>query len=162
MRAHAAAALLLGTLHATTAAAQAADSAFEEHLLKQLSCKSDPDPTAVLLFLSKTKRIVLDKGDKIDSETCWSVEHELTVAGAVFSHVCASAEDPLLIYLFPELYWRGPGTSAGTGLRLVTDMDLDALRGWATKELGDGPYQVEPASSTNGASEVFCNNLWRR
>jgi hypothetical protein len=162
MSGRSAAALLVAAAAVAPAFGQPIDSGFEDHLLKQLSCKSDPDPTAILLFLNKTKRISLDKGDKADSETCWSVEPALTVRGAAFSHVCASAEDALLIYLFPKLYWRGPGTSAGTGVRLVTDMDLDALRGWAKQELGDGPYQVESASSADGASEVSCNNLWRR
>jgi len=63
---------------------------------------------------------------------------------------------------FPQLYWRGPGTSAGTGLRLVTAMSLEETRDWAKRALGDGPYQVDHASWQDGKSEVSCNNLERK
>jgi hypothetical protein len=137
------------------------ESAFEGHVLRQLACKSDPDPTLALLFLVKHSRIQMDAGDKVDSETCWTIEPDLELAGASFSDICASAENPFLIKQFPQLYWRGPGTSAGTGLRLVTAMSLEATRDWAKRVLGEGPYQVDHASWQDGKTEVSCNNLSR-
>jgi hypothetical protein len=146
---------------AAPAAAESADFAFQEHLLRQLSCIADPDPTHVLLYLAKTKRIALDTGDRADSETCWKIEPAIDLRGAAFSAICASAEDPLLIELFPRLYWRGPGTSAGTGLQLVTGMNLETASDWAKRELGNGPYQVAAAYDEEEKTEISCNSLWR-
>jgi len=154
-------AILLFVAAAATPA-MAGDEAFIEHLLNQLSCQNDPDPTATLLYLNREKRISLKDGDMIDSETCWAVKPQLEMRGMRFSHVCGSAEDPLLVDLFPKLYYRGPGTSAGTGLRLLTDAGQSELESWAKQELGDGPYRTEDAAFHEGKREVSCNNLWRR
>lgn len=155
------AAICLSAAAATTPAI-AGDEAFVDHLMNQLSCRNDPDPTAALLYLNREKRISLKDGDRIDSATCWAIKPQLDVRGMRFAHICGSAEDPLLIDLFPKLYYRGPGTSAGTGLRLVTNASQSALEGWAKQELGDGPYRVEDAAFHEGKREVSCNNLWRR
>jgi hypothetical protein len=146
---------------ASPAFAQEFDQVFADSLLEQLSCKADPDPTAVLLYLNKTKRITLDGGDKSDSETCWPIRPQLRLAKMNFTHICASAEEPLLLYLFPRLYWRGPGTSAGTGLRLITEASIEVLKPWAASALGNGPYQIDEAVSQSGKSEISCNKLWR-
>ncbi len=146
---------------ASPVAAQELDQVVADSLLEQLSCKADPDPTAILLYLNKTKRIALDGGDKVDSETCWPIRPQLRIAKINFTHICASAEEPLLLYLFPRLYWRGPGTSAGTGLRLITETSIEDLKLWAASALGNGPYQIDEAASQSGKSEISCNNLWR-
>jgi hypothetical protein len=159
--AFAAAALVLSAA-ASTAAEELSESAFPGHVLRQLGCRSDPDPTLTLLFLVKHERIRVDAGDKIDSETCWAIKPDLELAGASFSDICASAEDPFLVEHIPQLYWRGPGTSPGTGLRLVTAMSLDQTRDWAKRVLGEGPYQVEAASWQEGKTEISCNSLARR
>jgi hypothetical protein len=159
--AFAAAALVLSAA-ASTADEELSESAFPGHVLRQLGCRSDPDPTLTLLFLVKHKRIQVDTGDKVDSETCWAIKPDLELAGASFSDICASAEDPFLVEHFPELYWRGPGTSPGTGLTLVSAMSLDAARDWAKRVLGEGPYEVDQASWHDGKTEISCNNLARR
>jgi hypothetical protein len=147
---------------ASAAPAVAEEQAFADHLLKQLSCTNDPDPTATLLYLNREKRIRLDDGEGMDSETCWAVEPAIEIQGVRFTHICGSAEDGLLIDLFPRFYWRGPGTSAGTGLRLITDLSEAALKAWAKEGLGDGPYHVRDAQFHEGKREISCNNLWRR
>jgi hypothetical protein len=161
-RALVATALALGVAPSTASDEELSESALAGHVLGQLGCRADPDPTPTLLFLIKHERIRLDAGDRIDSETCWAIKPDLQLAGARFSDICASAEDPVLIERFPQLYWRGPGTSAGTGLRLVTAMSLDQTRDWAKLTLGDGPYQVDHASWQEGKTEISCNNLWRK
>jgi hypothetical protein len=144
--------------------AQDGDDAFTDHAARQIACAYPPDPTAMLLYLNKTKQVDLKKGERVDSETCWSLRPSLAIEGVSFTHVCASAEDPLLVELFPRLYYRGPGTSAGTGLRLITDAERPALDEWVTRITeramvkGDTRLVVGPSSLSEGKSEVSCNS----
>lgn len=140
---------------------EAQEKAFAEHLIRQLACKHAPDPTATLLYLNKSKRINLDRGEGADSETCWVVRPPLEVRGATFTHICASAEDRLLLDLFPRLYWRGPGTSAGTGLRLVSDEDTATIKDWIKRTIAADETKLEIGEPTfvDGRTEISCNSL---
>ncbi|RWK37903.1 hypothetical protein [Mesorhizobium sp.] len=152
-------ALLLGV--STAAFSQEAPEAFAEHLIHQLTCKHAPDPTATLLYLNKSKRINLDRGEGADSETCWAIRPQLEVKGATFTHICASAEDRLLLDLFPRLYWRGPGTSAGTGLRLVSGEDTATIKDWIKRTITADETKLEVGEPTfvDGRTEISCNSL---
>ncbi|WP_162914315.1 hypothetical protein [Taklimakanibacter lacteus] len=144
--------------------ALAEDGAFVDHAARQIACAYPPDPTATLLFLNKTRRIDLKKGARQDSETCWNIHPPLTLEGLGFTHVCASAEDPLLISLFPLLYYRGPGTSPGTGIRLVTDADRSAVDDWGKRikervaVAGDTKLAIGAPTFADGKTEVSCNS----
>ncbi|MGE0240865.1 MAG: hypothetical protein AB7F09_16640 [Parvibaculaceae bacterium] len=148
----------------TAASAQDLGDAFTDHLQRQIICQSAPDPTATLLYLSRKKRIDAKKGERADSETCWKIYPVLKIDGVGFMHVCASAEDPLLIELFPLFYFRGPGTSPGTGLRLVTTDAEAAVDDWlerAKERLGikgDTRLDIGEASSGAGKTEISCNS----
>lgn len=137
---------------------------FIDHAARQIACAYPPDPTAMLLYLNKTKRLDLKKGERIDSGTCWILRPALGIEGVPFTHICASAEDPLLIELFPRLYYRGPGTSAGTGLRLITDADRAVLDDWVkrinerARVKGETKLVIGAPSSTGGKAEVSCNS----
>ena len=137
---------------------------FIDHAARQIACAYPPDPTAMLLYLNKTKRLDLKKGERIDSETCWPLRPPLGIEGVSFTHICASAEDPLLIELFPRLYYRGPGTSAGTGLRLITNADSAALDGWVKRITeralvkGETKLVIGAPSTAAGKAEVSCNS----
>ncbi len=156
--------LVLTIAAPVSARAQDGDDRFIDHAVHQIACAYPPDPTAMLLYLNKTKRIDLKKGERIDSETCWSLRPPLEIEGIAFTHICASAEDPLLIELFPRLYYRGPGTSAGTGLRLITDAERPALDGWIKRineralVKGDTKLVVGAPSFAEGKAEVSCNS----
>lgn len=147
-----------------SARAQGASGTFTDHLLRQIICRSLPDPTATLLYLSRNGRIDAKKGERVDSETCWSIRPSLKIDGITFTHICASAEDPLLIELFPRLYYRGPGTSPGTGLRLVTNEDEAAVDEWierARNRLGigtDTKLDIGEPSFVKGKTEISCNS----
>ncbi|WP_054313208.1 hypothetical protein [Mesorhizobium sp. 1M-11] len=155
-------ALLTMALPVLPAPAAQSDAVFAEHVVRQLSCKSDPDPTATLLYLNKYKHIRLDAGDRIDSQTCWPLMPAHDIRGLSFTHVCASAEDPMLIDLFPKLYYRGPGTSPGTRLGFITKASTEQLKTWAAKELGNGnPYKVGNASFQENEREISCSSLSR-
>lgn len=156
--------LILMIVVPVSARAQGDDDHFIDHAVRQIACAYPPDPTAMLLYLNKTKHIDLKKGERIDSETCWSLRPPLAIEDVSFTHMCASAEDPLLIELFPRLYYRGPGTSAGTGLRLITDAERPALDEW-TKRIneralvkGDTKLVVGAPTFAQGKAEVSCNS----
>ena len=61
--------------------AQDGDDAFTDHAARQIACAYPPDPTAMLLYLNKTKQVDLKKGERVDSETCWSLRPSLTIDG---------------------------------------------------------------------------------
>lgn len=159
--------LLILVLTATAPAASRAeeDGSFVDHAARQIACAYPPDPTATLLYLNKAKRIDLKKGERIDSETCWPVRLALKLEGVTFTHICASAEDPVLIELFPRLYYRGPGTSAGTGLRLITSVARPALDDWVKRineramVKGETKLVIGEASVGENRLEVSCNSM---
>jgi hypothetical protein len=144
--------------------AQDVGGSFIDHVARQIICRSPPDPTPTLFYLSKRKRIDLKNGQRIDSETCWAMRPPVAMDGVTFTYVCASSEDPLLIELFPLLYYRGPGTSPGTGLRLITNDDEAAVDDWierAKKRLGlsgETKLDIGEPSSVTGKTEISCNS----
>jgi hypothetical protein len=147
------------------APAQEVGQNFIDHLQRQIICQSTPDPTPTLLYLSRNKHIDAKKGQRTDSETCWTIYPPLAIDGIGFTHVCASAEDPLLIELFPLLYFRGPGTtSPGTGLRLVTNDDESAVDDWLERAKarlglrGETELDIGEPTLVTGKTEISCNS----
>jgi hypothetical protein len=147
-----------------SAPAQDVGRNFIDHLERQIICQSPPDPTPTLLYLSRNRHIDAKKGARTDSETCWTIYPPLAIDGVAFTHICASAEDPLLIELFPLLYYRGPGTSPGTGLRLITDDDETKVDDWlerAKARLGlgeDTKLDIGEPTFVKGKTEISCNS----
>jgi hypothetical protein len=157
-------ALISAVAMAVSASAQEVSANFIDHLQRQIICQSPPDPTATLLYLSRNKHIDAKKGQRIDSETCWTIYPPLAIDGVAFTHICGSAEDPLLIELFPLLYYRGPGTSPGTGLRLITNAEENAVDDWlerAKTRLGlkdETKLDIGESSLVTGKTEISCNS----
>jgi hypothetical protein len=147
-----------------SAPAQDVGQNFVDHLQRQVICQSSPDPTPTLLYLSRNKHIDAKKGVRTDSETCWTIYPPLKIDGVAFTQICASAEDPLLIELFPLLYYRGPGTSPGMGLRLITNDDEAAVDDWlerAKARLGlneDTKLDIGEPTFVKGKTEISCNS----
>jgi hypothetical protein len=148
----------------TSAPAQEPAVTFTDHLLREITCQHRPDPTATLLYLSRNKHIDAKKGERVDGETCWNIYPPLEIDGIAFTHVCASAEDPLLIELFPLLYYRGPGTSPGTGLRLVTNADEAAVDDWLERAKtriglkGETKLDIGAPTFVEGKTEISCSS----
>jgi hypothetical protein len=160
--------LLLASVSAlaspASVSAQDMSQNFTDHLARQIICQSPPDPTATLLYLSRNKHIDAKKGERADSETCWIIYPPLKIDSIAFTHICASAEDPLLIDLFPLLYYRGPGTSPGTGLRLVTNDAEASVDDWlerAKQRLGlrgETKLDIGEPTLVTGKTEISCNS----
>jgi hypothetical protein len=148
----------------TPVPAQEAGQNFIDHLQRQIVCQSSPDPTPTLLWLSRKGRIDAKKGARTDGETCWTIYPPLKIDGIGFTHVCASSEDPLQIELFPLLYYRGPGTSPGTGLRLVTNDDESAVDDWLERAKArlalnaETELDIGEPTFVTGKTEISCNS----
>lgn len=138
---------------------------FIDHAARQIICRSPPDPTPMLFYLSKRKRIDLKNGVRVDGETCWSIRPPVAMDGVSFTYVCAVSEDTLLIELFPLLYYHGPGPSSGTGIRLVTNDDEAAVDAWIERAKGrlglPGETKLDIGEPTlvAGKTEISCNSM---
>jgi hypothetical protein len=161
--------VIVVTLGVHAARSDEGDRSLVDYLLPQLACKAAPDPTPIVLYLNKHKRIELDGGNRIDSETCWAIRPPLAVRGMEFTHICAGHEDALFIELFPRLYYRGPGTSAGTGFELVTKAPEADVLAWVKTNVAtdyDGSDDAnsklkigKPSFVDSGVTELRCNSM---
>ncbi len=142
-------------LATANASAFAAD---QTEILRQLTCAGKPNPTPILQGLAQSGSIEVSTGQRQDSSTCWVLKTPMAVDGLSFDHICASSEDPQDIADHPALFWRGPGTSAGTALSLAAPVGMEALKAWAAKTLqgGTGAYTVDESSRLSGESEISC------
>ena len=131
----------------------------DEHILAQLACQKAPDATFALIALERAGRIESTTATLMDSATCWLIGPSLDLAGISFSHICASAEDPLLIELFPDYYYRGPGTSPGISLALVTQASMTDATEWAAARVEGQRYRIEKSARVEGSVEISCNSL---
>src|SRR6185295_4605435 len=108
-------------------------------------------------------------GEGIDNHTCWAIKAPLAVRGMEFTHICAGHEDALFIELFPRLYYRGPGTSAGTGFELVTKAPQAEVLAWVNTNVAADYGASEGAKSKleidkpsfveSGVTELRCNSM---
>ncbi|PWK61345.1 hypothetical protein C7455_10230 [Roseicyclus mahoneyensis] len=144
-----------------TPAAFAADPDTDAMLIAELACEAPPDPIFALRRLIENERLVLDEPLLADSSTCWPLDPQIEAGTVGFSHICAASEDPGLIAQYPHLFWRGPGTSPGEELTLVSDDSEKALRDWAMAEfaVGNPAYNIMPSHRFEGATEISCNSL---
>lgn len=134
-------------------------AALDEHVLAQLACQKVPDATYALIALERGGRIQSATATLMDSATCWPIGPALDLAGISFSEICASAEDALLIELFPDFYYRGPGTSPGISLALVTEASVADATEWAAAHLEGDRYRIEESYRVEGSVEISCNSL---
>lgn len=141
----------------------AAAAAVEDMIVEEVACLRAPDPTAVLLRLLDEGR--MDTGEPVmaDSVSCWAFVEPMTMGSIDFSHVCASHEDPGAVEQYPAFYSRGPGTSPGTSIGLVTGQPSGTVERWAAGSLpaGAAGYVIEPSAMIEGGTEISCNSLYR-
>jgi hypothetical protein len=148
----------------TPAPAQEVGQNFIDHLERQIICQSAPDPTPTLFYLSRNKRIDAKKGQRTDNATCWIIYPPLKIDGISFTSICASSEDALLSELFPLFYYRGAGTSPGTGLRLVTNDDEKSVDDWLERAKarlgvkGETELDIGEPTLVKGKTEISCSS----
>jgi hypothetical protein len=141
----------------------AASSPFESNLIEQLACQKRPNPTPILTHLMRNKYIRLEEKDGYDSISCWKVVKPLSVRGLPVVGVCAYEEDDLVVNQHPGYYWRGPGTSPGVQITLVTSVNPNVASSWwkeTTEQIKVTP-EIEKSSFFDGMTEVSCNESSR-
>lgn len=123
-----------------------------------MSCRAAPKPTPVLLQLIQSGVIVQRPDQVADSVSCWRVTRPLTLRGLPVSGVCAFDEEPTPQALRMGLYRRGPGTSPGTQLAVLTPLHPGEARQWvASSKIGRPRVGENPEyRDVPGKSEVSC------
>ena len=149
-------ALVAASAISTSASSQSAlDSHAEEHLIEALQCKQIPNPTTFLAFLAKRQYIKLSERIDVDSTSCWKLKRPFVAKGLPISGVCAAVEDGLTFHLYPDLYWRGPGTSPGTFVQVITTAPRPVVDAWVAHNK-ISPKAVDASYDVDGAMQVQC------
>jgi hypothetical protein len=141
----------------------AAAAPVEDMIVQEIACLRPPDPTPIMLKLFDENLVGDAEPVRADSRSCWEFVKPMTMGSLAFTHVCASHEDPNAIARYPELYFRGSGTSAGTSLGLVAEEPSGTVERWAAESLpADAKgYVIEPSAMVGGGIEISCNSLYR-
>lgn len=149
--------LAMSTVHVT--AAPLDREALEAHITRELSCwRKPPNPTPTLVALVQSKLINLSEQKGYDSISCWNLKGRFSVNGMPVVGVCAYEEDELIRALHPGYYWRGPGTSPGVQLALISSWPVAKVKAWAQSALSPtGKYRVETSDGVIKGTEVSCH-----
>lgn len=139
-----------------TAKPQARLDAGKEFILDQLRCVEPPNPAPALQYLVSERFIDPVKGDRFDSITCWKVERPFDLGGLPIASICAADERELMRKQHPDLFWRGPGTSAGIFLSVGTDAAMPAVEQWLTSN-GVPSSSARPSSNGGAKIELGCS-----
>lgn len=139
--------------------AQAQSTAFEDHVIQQLACLRRPNPTPTITHLVRSRLIDLKNQQGYDSISCWKLSKPFRLKGLPITAVCAYEDDDLIKQQHPGYYWRGPGTSPGVQLTIVTSATPNAARQWWAKagDLYAKSPEFEASSFYDGLTEISCN-----
>lgn len=146
--------VLFGALMASPAGATEAMSS----LVDMLHCNQPPEPTAGLRQLFRDGVLQEDRRLGADSTYCWSLAKPVVIEGVAFDRICGSNDDPQAISENPEIYWRGPGTSAGTGISFVTAAS-EATVAVALQDFRGNHTDIGESYFYDDGTEVSCNTI---
>ncbi len=82
----------------------------ESFIIEQLKCHQRPDVTRVFLALALQGSIDLKQTDGFDSVACYDVEDGFDIDGLPVHRICGVMLNDIDWLMFPDMYWRGPGT----------------------------------------------------
>jgi hypothetical protein len=137
----------------------------EKNLLQQLSCSTKPDPLFAFLALEKLGKINAFERIGYDSISCFRIDGGIHLNGIHFESICGYESDPDLHELYPQLLWRGPGTSPSQFISLGTKSSFKAVADWYILSF-NGPgllsQSVRSRHTTFGDNtEVRCSEAFR-
>lgn len=122
------------------------------YILDQLECTKRPEVTKVLISLAKNEKINLKENVGYDSISCFEIIGSFSIAGLPISKICGVTEDDIDWFLFPDLYFRGPGTFPPENLEIYTPLNKFAARQFvATHKLN-----VDVESSGSWGTAIGC------
>jgi hypothetical protein len=138
------------------------DDSIYWNVVENLSCQRDPDATYLLYYLEQREIIDPSKAIKWDSMSCFPTS-KLTIDGLSVKYVCASTESAATRELFPQFYWRGPGTSPGVIMSLLSDASPSEIETWWEKIDVVGSPNIELSKDNDiigieAVSEIRCTN----
>ena len=108
-------------------------SQFKEHLMRQLQCHSEPDPTHALIFLLQRGLIRFEDRLGIDGESCFPIVGGIELDGLKFENICGSMRESFMIGVYPDFYWRAPGCCASNSISLGTLAPAWKVNKWTSR-----------------------------
>ncbi len=139
-----------------------AQQSFEEAVIAQLRCETNPSPLPILEALVAAGRIDPNANIGYDSLSCFLISGGgASVAGMTFNSICAHEEDPEVRARRPDLLYRGPGTSPGQTLSFGTSANEGVAAQWYAEVIGYRHLSEAIASeytSVGDRTEVACSS----
>lgn len=145
---------------AAPAAADRTDDIATFSIIDQLRCAVDPNALPAIAYLAKRRLIDLRKNIGGDSVSCFALRRPYELDGLPVIGICGSSEDGLVHALWPDVFYRGPGTSPGVLLSIATTAPLATVSRWASTH-GIPAYTIGESAWFEGAIEVECGSLAR-
>lgn len=144
------------------APAGAREVSFEAGIVEQLRCDVDPAPLPFFAAIDQAGRLEIDSRIGYDSVSCYTITGGMTVRGMTFDMICGFEEDQSIAN-WSDYFYRGPGTSPGQSLSLLSLSSEAEMLAWArdTLRVPDPERRVDerfiPGDDRSG-SEVSCTN----
>jgi hypothetical protein len=122
----------------------------EGEILNQLRCQTPPHPTSIFEKLRELGKISYTENVGFDGMSCFQIAGDLEVAGITFTSICGYEEDEAIHAQYPDLYYRGRGTSPGLRISFGTNVSESALIAWYKANLN-------PALIESGIDSMYTN-----
>jgi len=143
---------------AVAANADPLDDLAPDHVIAQMQCAIKPYPVTFAAYLAKRSLIVLKDNIGADSTSCWKLNGTYDLSGLPVSRLCVSEDDPFMVALYPDIFYRGPGTSPGTQLILITSLNEEDAKAWAAAN-NIASSAVTPSIYVEGQVDITCNDF---
>lgn len=101
------------------------------YIIEQLQCKERPEVTKIMISLAMNDQINLKNNVGYDSISCFDIIGDFSIDGLPVSKICGVTEDDIDWFLFPDLYFRGPGTFPPENLEIYTPLNTVAAHHFA-------------------------------
>lgn len=140
----------------------AREVSFEDGIVEQLRCDADPTPLPFFAAIDQTGRLETDNQLGYDSVSCYPIAGGITVRGMTFDVICGFEEDQSIAG-WSDYFYRGPGTSPGQSLSLLSLSSEAEMLAWVrdTLKVPDPERRVGerfiPGDDRSG-SEVSCSS----
>ena len=129
-------------------------------VVEALACGTAPSPGPILGLMQDIGMIDPAKNIGSDSLFCFEIKGGRDVEGLSFSHVCGFEEDDAKRAEYPDLFYRGPGTSPGQILSFETSAEEPVVRDWYERIIGG--QKIDKAVSADfpsfATTEVKCTS----
>ena len=113
----------------------AQDTSFEDAIIAQLRCDAEPTPLPFFAALDRAGRLETGTQLGFDSVSCYPITGGITLRGMTFDVICGFEENPDLAG-WSDYFYRGPGTSPGQSLSLLSLSSEAQMRDWVRATLG--------------------------